>query len=67
MIIHVAGPSGSGKTTLGYKLESKTKFKIIHTDDIDDKNSLSILKTFKNKLDYDKFDSSVSELNKKRY
>jgi adenylate kinase family enzyme len=34
MIINIVGPSGSGKTTLGYKLESKTKYKIIHTDDI---------------------------------
>jgi uridine kinase len=65
MIIHIAGPSGSGKTTIGDKLEAKTKFKIIHTDDIDNKNSLSVLKTMKNRLDYGKFDSATADLNKK--
>ena len=65
MIIHISGPSGSGKTTLGNKLEAKTKFKIIHTDDIDDKNSLLVLKTMKNKLDYGKFDAATADLNKK--
>lgn len=65
MIIHISGPSGSGKTTLGNKLEYNTKFKIIHTDDIDDKNSLLVLKAMKSKLDYGKFDAATAELNKK--
>ena len=65
MIIHISGPSGCGKTTLGNKLEAKTKFKIIHTDDIDDKNSLSVLKAMKSKLDYGKFGAATAELNKK--
>ena len=40
---------GIAATTLGNKLKAKTKFKIIHTDyiddidDIDDKNSLSFI------------------------
>jgi adenylate kinase family enzyme len=43
MIIHIAGQSGSGKSTLGNKLSKHKQFIVIDTDDIDDRNSLSVL------------------------
>jgi len=46
MIIHISGPSGSGKTTLGNKIAKISNTIVIDTDDIDDPNSIKIIKKY---------------------
>lgn len=69
MIIHIKGPTGSGKTTISKRISNKiNNVTIVDTDDIDDKNSLILLKNFSSleKIsDIKLFDKKVAELNKK--
>ena len=68
MIIHILGPSGSGKTTLAKKIAKKYKNTIIvDTDDIDDPNSLKLLRkyTLSDKKNLKNFDKELAIINKK--
>jgi shikimate kinase len=62
MIIHILGNSGSGKTTLGKKLSKLENTIVLDTDEIDDVNSIKLLKKYK-KEDAE-FNKEKSKLNK---
>jgi len=66
MIIHISGPSGAGKTTLGNKIAKISNTIIIDTDDIDDPNSIEIIKkySFNTKKDEKIFNKELEKKNK---
>ena len=65
MIIHISGPSGSDKTTLGNKIAKISNTIVIDTDDIDDPNSIKIMKK-ENKIDILKSIITKEKCNRKR-
>lgn len=66
MIIHILGRSGAGKTTLGKKLSKLNNTVSLDTDDIDDVNSLKLLKKYniENKSEDKAFNEERAKLNR---